>query len=229
MNIKGPILCVAGFGDNSSMFAPLVDARRSGDPQILPLDLPGFGAEPLRETSIATLAQHLAAEARRFGARSVIAHSVASIIAAEAAHLSDSTIDTIVSLEGNLTAEDAYFSGTAADYDDAVSFRVAFLERLHEMAKPNRIIEGYAERVSRADPGALWSLGRDARQYSQTSHPGERLRSAGNVLYVLNPANCPENSLNWLKTSGLTKVELDGASHWPTIDQPSKVLLALRS
>jgi len=39
------------------MFAPLVNARRSGDLQILPLDLPGFGAEPLRETSIATLAE----------------------------------------------------------------------------------------------------------------------------------------------------------------------------
>lgn len=211
------------------MFAPLVGARLPEDPQILPFDLPGFGAEPLRETSIATLAQRLADEARKVGARSVIAHSVASIIAAEAAHLPDSTIDTIISLEGNLTADDAYFSGTAADYDDAVSFRVAFLERLRELAAGDAIIEGYADRVSRVDPSALWSLGCDARQYSQTHHPGERLRSAGNVLYVLNPANCPEDSLIWLKTSGLARVELDGASHWPTIDRPHEVLLALRS
>ena len=35
-----------------------------------------------------------------------------------------------MSLEGNLTVEDAYFSGATADYDSAESFRAAFLDRL---------------------------------------------------------------------------------------------------
>lgn len=212
---------IAGFGDDASMFAalsqtPLVEAY-----DLLPLDLPGFGARRSpKATDLATLAELLDAKARETGAEIVLAHSVASIIASLAALEPASPITTILSLEGNLTAEDAYFSGTAADFEDPETFRTAFLQRLAEMAATDTMIARYRRIVSRADPVALWELGRDARRFSTEHVPGEVLTSAARVVYLYNPDNCPASSLAWLDESPLERVVLPGASHWASIDRP---------
>lgn len=224
-----PIVCIAGFADNGAMFAPLVEARLPDDPLILPLDLPGFGRPPAGSTSIAELAIFVRDAAGEAGARTLVAHSVASVIAAEAAHLPGGTIDRIVSLEGNLTAEDAYFSGTAADHADPLAFRAAFLARLTELGADDPILRGYGERAAAADADAMWRLGCDARAYSDRHHPGERLQGAAVVTYVLNRANCARPSLEWLDGSNLEVCELPGASHWPTFDRTDDVMGLLRT
>ena len=229
MNTVPTIVCVAGFADNGAMFAPLVEARRPDDPTIRPVNLPGFSAPPAPNTSIAELAAFVRDAASKVGARTVVAHSVASVVAAEAAHLPGGMIERIVSLEGNLTAKDAYFSGTAADYADPLAFRTAFLARLDELGADDLIVRGYRSRAATADAGAMWRLGCDARAYSDRHHPGERLQSAASVTYVLNRANCAAVSLGWLDASDLATHELPGASHWPTIDRTEDVLSILRA
>ena len=118
------ILFIAGFGDNASMFTGLRGTALEDAYRLLPLDLPGFGAPALRtQTTLQSLADFVAGKAKETGAEIIVAHSVASIIASLAAREPDCPITTILSLEGNITAEDAYFSGSAADYDDPNSFR----------------------------------------------------------------------------------------------------------
>ena len=214
------VVCIAGFGDNVGMFAPLLDTAKNERLHIDAFDLPGFGAPALDRTTLETLADALGARCRQLGARTVVAHSVASIIASLAAQRDGSPIRAIVSLEGNLTAEDAYFSGTAADYPDPSRFRAAFLSRLREMAEDDPIVEGYHHRVMNADPLALWELGCDARAFSERAVPGDVLMAAASVVYVLNPTNCPPASLAWLNAHDMERVVLEGASHWPTIDRP---------
>ncbi len=88
----------------------------------------------------------------------VIAHSVASVIASLAARHPDSGIHTIISLEGNLTAADAYFSGMAADYENPIAFHDAFLVRLDEMAQSDlqpRQLCGREHRVAQRE----WDVG----------------------------------------------------------------------
>lgn len=220
---RAVVVCIAGFGDNAHMFAPLretVDAERL---RIDAFDLPGFGAPALARTSLDALAREVDARCRVTGARTIVAHSVASIIASLAARREGSPIRAIVSLEGNLTAEDAYFSGTAADHANPSVFREAFLARLDQMADGDRIIEGYRRRVMTADPVALWDLGREARSFSETTVPGDVLMEAARVVYVFNPANCPASSLAWLDAHDVERFIIDGASHWPTIDRPIEV------
>ena len=216
-------VCIAGFGDNAVMFAPLLRTRSAELVHLDPFDLPGFGAPPLPETTPEALAAVVDARCQETGARTVVAHSVASIIASLAARREGSPIRAIVSLEGNLTAEDAYFSGTAADHPDPDAFREALLARLAEMGANDPILRGYRERVEVADPAALWSLGRDSRRFSDTHHPGQVLAAAADVTYVLNPTNCPAQSLEWLETQGLRRLVLNGASHWPTFDRSEDV------
>ena len=220
------ILMIAGFGDNSSMFDGLRDTALADACDLLPFDMPGFGAPRLEGvTTIDALASTVAREADRTGATILLAHSVASIIASVALGKS-ALLDTILSVEGNITAEDAYFSGTAADYDDPLAFRAAFLDRLEKMAEGSQVIARYRDNVARADPTALWELGRDARRFSEAKHPGECLVAAGKVSYLYDSPNCPASTLDWLRSHPIDKRLLAGASHWPSVDTPA--LLASR-
>ena len=216
------IICVAGFGDDASMFAPLVEAAADSVSQYYPISLPGFGS-PIPEdqtTSLESLATFLIAKAAEIGADTVLAHSVASIIASIAATRPNSPLTSIISLEGNLTPEDAYFSGTAAQYSDPGEFRTAFLDRLDRMATNDEIIARYRGVVEHADPKALWELGCDAHDFSNKQSPGDRLQTVANTAYLYNPENLPGTSLSWLEKNELFKLKLPGASHWASLDQP---------
>lgn len=136
------MILIAGFGDSLSVFDPLLQTQLAQAYRLAAIDLPGFGAPPLRgRTTLQRLAEFVDAQARHLKARTVLAHSVASIIASLAALRAGSPIDTILSLEGNLTADDAYFSGMAAAFDGPDEFRPAFLARLAAMARTGANIE----------------------------------------------------------------------------------------
>ena len=219
---------IAGFGDNASMFAPLLDTDLADQFDLIPLDLPGFGAAPLSvETNLESLADFVAEEAGKTGAQIILAHSVASIIASFAVQRDACPLTTLLSLEGNLTAEDAYFSGTAADFPNAERFRETFLARLDDMAKGDAILTRYRREVERADPQSLWTLGCDARKFSDRIEPGLMLLTAPQAHYFYNPDNCPRSSLDWLKAHDLPRTVLQGASHWASLDAPEQLSSAI--
>lgn len=217
---RAGIVMIAGFGDNASMFDGLSDTALARKYTLIPHNLPGFGAPPLAgETTLDALAEALAAEARRTGAKIVLAHSVASIIASLALG-KDRPLEVILSVEGNITADDAYFSGTAANFDDSASFRTAFLARMAEKGQTSPIFARYHDEVAKSDPQALWQLGRDARRFSEAKHPGEVLTASGKVSYLYDDPNCPQSTLDWLQSNDIYRRRLPGASHWPCIDAP---------
>jgi len=220
------ILCVAGFGDDGSMFTPLAGTELAKRYRLVTFDLPGFGDEPPltgRSATLANLAKGVGDVAAAEGTGIVMAHSVASIIASLAALRAGSGIHTILSLEGNLTAADAYFSGTAADFESPETFHEVFLTRLEGMAAEDPILARYRARVIHAQPHALWTLGRDAAAFSARVVPGEILLESSEAHYLHNPANCADSSMNWLRGSGMSAIELPGASHWATVDAPQLV------
>lgn len=219
------IVAVAGFGDGASMFEPLAQTDLTSRYRLIAIDLPGFAdAPPLKgPATLEAMADVVQEVASAENARILVGHSVASIIASLAARRMAAKVDTIISLEGNLTAEDAYFSGTAADYDNASEFRQAFLARLDEIAEDQPIFARYRSMVARADPQALWELGCDARRFSLENVPGEILTESSDVCYLYNPENCAEVSLEWLQRSPIKGIRMDGATHWPSVDQPHRL------
>ena len=70
----------------------------------------------------------------------------------------------LVLIEGNLTAEDAYFSGRAADFDDAHVFKQCFLDDIWTLAQTRKVMRRYFAAIMLADPIAMWQLGRDVRR-----------------------------------------------------------------
>lgn len=226
-----PILCLAGFGDDGTMYERLGETRLAKGARLCLLDLPGCGAEPPSpETpgALTSLASFVSSTTAHIGASVVVAHSAAAIVAGLAAQNPASGITTLISLEGNLTDADAYFSGQAAHYEAPSSFMTAFIERLDELSQ-DPLIARYRDRVARADPHTLWSLGRDVAAFSAGATPGDLLFGVPRAAYVYNPDNCAKQSLDWLAASGLRSIELPGASHWPTLDAPGLVAEAISS
>ncbi|MEM9837690.1 MAG: alpha/beta fold hydrolase [Pseudomonadota bacterium] len=225
------VLCIAGFGDDSSMFDGLARANLPSQIDFIAIDLPGFGAPPLtgEPTTLAAVAKFVDDACRKHRTQIILAHSVASIIASVAARREGSPIELILSLEGNLTPEDAYFSGKAAQYDTPTEFRDAFLPKLAKKGEDDPIIDRYRRVVERADPTALWQLGRDAHRFSQEHEPGVHLMQSTRTVYLYNPDNLPAVSLQWLENNPIARLELTGVSHWPSVDNPDLLATTIHS
>jgi len=223
-------LCLAGFGDDSTMFEPLLATALCSSYRLVTVDLPGFGDEPPapgRAGTLSDLAEFVTTVAAGLGAETVLAHSAASIVAALAATAPGSGIRTIISLEGNLTKSDAFYSGRAAEYDTPDAFREAFLGLLERASVSDPLVARYRSRVARANARALWVLGNEVVVTSARRPPGELLLGVKRAHYLYNPTNCADFSLSWLERSGLPATELPGASHWATLDAPERVALVV--
>ncbi|MCR8724934.1 alpha/beta fold hydrolase [Frigidibacter sp. ROC022] len=218
---KPKLLFLAGFGDDNSQFAGLQNTRLAEIVDLQLLNLPGFGAPPLAgPTTLASLGFFVAGEARKIGVEYVVAHSLSSVIGSMAVGFPGSPLKAIVSLEGNLTAADAYYSGTAADHATPEEFRTAFLARLDARAETDPHAARYRDAVARADPKALWELGCDAKAFSEQTEPGNILQAIGHVHYLYNPDNLPAESIAWLEAHPIPRTVAPGASHAIAVDQP---------
>ena len=221
--MRPSILLLAGFGDGSEMFANLLSTPLALRFNLKPVDLPGFGGTPklAGKTSLAALADFVCETVEQVDARILIAHSASSIIASLVAI--KKPIETILSIEGNITLDDAYFSGMAADFDDPFVFKDAFLSRLKNLSETNPIYRRYYGMVRLADAAALWELGCDVKRLSGTQMPGELLARAAKVHYFFNPGNCPASTIEWLRGGHVNPIEMKSASHWMSVDQPNEL------
>ncbi len=232
-NPDGPALAlVPGFGDHGGMFEALAETGLGDRFALHAIDLPGTGkSEPLAETLTLDRAASIVAEtAAEISANVIVGHSVGSIVASLAASESSSDIETVLSLEGNLTAADAYFSGSAAGFEEPEVFHADLLARLDERSDTSPVLRRYRDRVAHAEPQSIWELGCDTHRFSTVESPGLHLESsAKTVVYIYNPANTPQGSLDWIKGSNLRTLVVN-ASHWFPVDQPvllSDIMLAI--
>jgi hypothetical protein len=56
-----------------------------------------------------------------------------------------------------------------------------------------------------------------------TTQPGDVLAEVGNVHYLFNASNCPDCSVEWLRRHSIPAVQMDGATHWISFDQPKRL------
>ena len=221
------LLFIHAFADCGLAFAPLFDTPLAERFRLIVMDLAGFGASP-RQDDVLTIAQHadmIVAIARSLpapGPIGLVAHSVGSMIAVEAAPRLGKLFGGLFSIEGNLTAADAYFSGRAADFDDAGLFKRRFLDDLWSMAQAESSLRRFFATAVLADPIALWRLGRDARRMSIGDAPGQAYRRIRPSLYYWSPANTAETTRRWIAESDLDQQQFTNAGHWPTLDQPNE-------
>lgn len=219
----GTILFIPCLADCGLAYTPLFATPLAQAFRLVAVDLPGCGASPRRD-DVLTIAQHaeaLAALASALpGPIGLVGHSVGSMIAVETARRLGERFGGLFSIEGNLTAEDAYFSGRAADFDDPHAFKQRFLDDLWTMGQEQPILRRFHAMATMADAVGMWTLGRDARRLSVGDAPGQAYLRVRPSHYYWSPASTVPTTRDWIAGNGLAQQQFADASHWPMIDQP---------
>lgn len=222
------VVCLHAFADHGAAFVPLFETALATRYRLLAVDLPGFGASP-RQDGVGTIEAHgrvlaqlveALAPGRPIG---LVAHSVASCIAVNLAQRLADRLTGLFSIEGNLTADDAYFTGRAANYDDPVQFKTAFLDEIWAMARDNSIMRRYWAAAFMSDSRAMWELGRDAKRISVGDMPGREYQAVrAPTFYYWSPENTSATTRAWIAATNIANRQFTGAGHWPMVERPEQ-------
>jgi pimeloyl-ACP methyl ester carboxylesterase len=226
------LLFIHCLADCGLAFTPLFETPLADAFRLIAADLPGFGASPRRD-GVATIAEHadavtaLVQRLAPIGPVGLVAHSVGSMIAVEAAQHLGERFGGLFSIEGNLTAEDAYFSGRAAAFDDPYAFKQRFLDDLWHMPEA-------AHHAPVPCDGDLGGRRRPVESRARCQ-AGQRRRCAGPglpahrpSLYYWSADSTVPGTRDWIIANGLPQSQFSDATHWPMIDRPAETAQAMQ-
>ena len=218
-----------GFSDSGLAFRNLFKTGLADRYRLLAPDLPGFGVSRSEGYGFTiddqvTALLNLINSKTPDGPIGFVGHSVGSILAVEAAKKMTARCAGIFSIEGNLTEADAYFSGQAADYEDADTFKREFASKIWAKGDGDPIFRHYHASIMFAEANAMWGFGRDVRRYSAGDRPGHAFGEVdAPALYYWCAANTPASSVDFIANNGLSNETFHDASHWPMLDIPKTV------
>lgn len=156
----------------------------------------------------------------------LVGHSLGAAVAVRAVGKLDRVVG-VFSIEGNLTAADAYFSGLAMKFEIPSDFHEYVLARVRDLAESGQssrhdALRRYHARLSRADPETLWKIGRSAKAASHEDALGNEYRALPvPTLYCWSAENTPPETQVYLRKHRLPDVVFTGG-HWPMVEQPEE-------
>ena len=213
------VLLTPGFGDGSVSWQRLLQSGHG----VAVVDLPGVGGgAPLASISLAAMVEHLCDRiVQEVGPVVLIGHSLGSAIAVGAATQLPSVVVGVLSIEGNLTTEDGYFSGAAVEHDDAASFVAWLVARVRDLVAQGNAPRSYLASILQADPATLWALGRDSAQRGRADAFGAAYRALRQpTRYLWSRRSTPITTQQYLRAHRLDARESATAGHWPLEQAP---------
>jgi pimeloyl-ACP methyl ester carboxylesterase len=224
----GPaIVCLPGFVDGVESWQPLLaallDRYDTGLIELPALSRPGRLPVAATVTGIAGLT---AAAIQRVWDTPVIlvGHSLGSAVAVRAANLLGARCRAVVSIEGNLTADDAYFTGQAAGHDDPAGYQRTLLAQIEQLQTGGQAPASFAAALRSADAATIWALGRDVARESNDDRFGHELRRLTHPrLYLWSAATTSPASQAFLHAHAIPQRQLGVGHHWPWLVDPAAV------
>ena len=221
-----------GFGESHLCFRGAFKHRIAEEVRIILFDPPGFGASPARPEGItikdcAAIWKDLIDTFTKSKKLVLVAHSVAGIIATETATLMDRIPSLIVSVEGNLTAADAYFSGQAVNFNSPSEFYQRFSNNILNLVNKGEVPMRYYASLQFADPNTLWTLGSSTQDYSEPGNDFKKIECP--TVYYWSEETLSSESKAFLEANDLNYQKLDGLGHWPMVKSPERFYSQLLS
>jgi thioesterase domain-containing protein len=217
---------VHALGDSSEAFEPLFGTELAREYELVAPDWPlTIGGRPIG--GLDELAAWLVAEIDRrspVGPVGLVGHSLGAAVAVRAAHGLE-RVAGLFSIEGNLTAADAYLSGLAAQLNEPQEYRDHLLARIWASAaaarsKRRAALRRYHASVRRAGAESLWRIGRAAKAASRNDGLGLEYEALSvPKLYYWSPDNTPTETQTFIEERRLAALTFRGG-HWPMVEQP---------
>lgn len=219
-----------GLGDSHLCFREAYAHPIAERLRILLVDLPGFGASPPRPSGLtiedaAQIWRDLIVSFSASRPFVLVGHSMAGIIATRTAQLLNCSPKLVISLEGNLTLADAYFTGQAARFDSPEMFYSSFQSKILSVAQRDEIMRRYSCSLQFADPKTLWTLGRSVLDYPS---PGlDFLSLTCPSIYYWDSASLSDDAKIFLAEHRLAQRKLEGLGHWSMVKSPVEFYAAV--
>ncbi len=228
---------VHALGDSSTAFEALLASPLARDFELLAPDWPGAGDGAAERTDgLDDLAVELAASVERHTPGvpvGFVGHSLGAAVAVRGVRKLDSVVG-LFSIEGNLTAADAYFSALARKFEAPGLFHEHLLARIGALADAGEssrrdALHRYRANLARAAPENLWRIGRAAEAASRNDGLGEEYQALGIPrLYYWSPDNTPRETQAYILDHALRHAVFRGG-HWPMLDQPEATARQIRT
>jgi pimeloyl-ACP methyl ester carboxylesterase len=223
---------IHALGDSSRAFESILTGGLGVSFELWAPDWPGAGGTPADPDirDLDGLADWLVQNIDRHTPRGpigLVGHSLGAAVAVKAARRQGRTVG-LVSIEGNLTAADAYLSGLATGFESAEDYRSHLLGCVQTMAEsaPSsraQALRRYHDSLKTASPETLWRLGRSAAAASRRDALGDEYQAQPMPgLYYWSRDNTPPRTVEYVRRHSLRNVEFRGG-HWPMIEQPEEM------
>ncbi len=222
------IWLVHGFAESSFCYRYVIETERLAGYRVHAVDLPGFGVSPA-QPGCETMADVAGALARAIAERSagrpviLVGHSLGAPIAVDASGQLGDLVRGLISVEGNLTTADAFFSGQAIHYVDPGAFKADFHAQIEAYKRLHAAYAGYVTSVALADAETMWRLGCDVVARSKNDALGAAYRALSLPhLYYWGKAATTDEAQAYLSAHDLANQQFEAKSHWPMIDIPEQ-------
>jgi len=220
--------CIHGAGESGIPFFPLLGSEVARRHRIVVPDLPGFGASPpfadgaaSFERMVAHMRQLIAAFS---GERRIafVGHSIGAMIATELVGPLGEQVQSLISIEGNLTPADAYLTGLAAAHAHPIAYQRLLFDRIGaEAAAGEPGAAGLVASLHFADPASLWELARTAAARSTTDQAGAAFAAAAcRKHYYYGDRSLSAAARDFLSAQQFHVRIFPGQGHWLMVEAP---------
>ena len=230
----GTILYVHGLGESALCFERLMADSRLARWRHLAVDLVGYGkstwgAEPLSlDQHAERLAQAVArrdASEAKLGTLVVVGHSMGGVIGTRLCEHLGAGACAFINVEGNVSRPDCGYSGRAVKYSLDEWLASGFDQVLdaihHHEGESTDVRRAYGASILMCDPRAYHRNSRELVEISTQETGARRLAALdAEVVYVHGaPRGVGPRTLELLEQAGIETVRVEGAGHWPFLDQ----------
>jgi pimeloyl-ACP methyl ester carboxylesterase len=151
----------------------------------------------------------------------LVAHSFGSVIATLICENLNEKVTGFISVEGNLTQADSYFSGWAGQYEDGEVFQQDFKKLLKYKSDERPEFEYYFASATIADPKALILLGKSSRNFTKNEDAGNRfLALQCPKLYIWGDVDTPAITRDFIINKSINNYLFKGHTHWMMKEDP---------
>lgn len=231
---RGSVWYIHGFCCSGHLYDNVFDSVLCDDFSIHMPDFPGFGASPPASPphTVADSARLLSGLIRRVGGDGpvfLLSHSLGGIVGTKAAMELGGIVKGYVSVEGNLTRQDAFVTGLSADFNDAGAFYEHLTQMFLPMVQNDPSLRRFVAGFLSADPDSVLVWGKSCAEATGETAAGDEFRALPiPTLFVWGEKSLPEMSREYIERHCMNHLPFPNAGHNVMVDEPEGFYRAAR-
>ncbi|MBI4196310.1 MAG: alpha/beta hydrolase, partial [Deltaproteobacteria bacterium] len=220
-------------GESGLSFREAFDSPLAKNFRLFAPDFPGFGVSPFqsRRGSLRGSTRLLGELIDQFSKGRpilLVAHSLGGIVGTWTVQERPKQVRAYISIEGNLTRSDTFFSGLAAKAKSAGKFYHFFKGQILAKARGHEELERYFASLRFADPRALIAWGRSGVEATGLDRSGEEFAGLTcRKIYFWGEESMAHRSREFLRDKDIDHRCFKKCGHWPMIEKPKECYEAI--